>query len=98
MKQKLKKYLKIAGIVFCIIAILVIGMIIAVKFTPVGRYITPDLLSLMGMLLVSLLILALLITFIVMDFRKIKTRKRNSFSGIQRAKDIIFEAFQNMDK
>lgn len=98
MKQKLKKYLKIAGIVFCIIAILVIGMIIAVKFTPVGRYITPDLLSLMGMLLVSLLILALLITFIVMDFRKIKTRKRNSFSGIQRAKDIIFDAFQNLDK
>lgn len=98
MKQKLKKSLKIAGIISGSIAILVIGAVIAVKFTPVGKYITPDLLSLMGMLLVSLLILALLITFIVMDFRKIKTRKRNSFSGIQRAKDIIFDAFQNMEK
>lgn len=97
MKKKLKKYLKVTGIVFGIIAVLAAALVIAVKFTPVGNYITPDLLSLIGMLLVTLLMLAVLIAFIVMDFRKVKNGKRKSFSGIQNAKDIIFEAFQNIN-
>lgn len=97
MKKKLKKYLKVAGIVSGIIAVLASALVIAMKFTPVGNYITPDLLSLIGMLFVTLLMLAVLLAFIVTDFRKTKNGKRKLFSGIQNVKDIIVEAFQNIN-
>lgn len=97
MKQKLLKYLKITGIIFSSISVLTASLIIAVKFTPVGNYITPDLLSLIGMLFVSLLMLTVLIVFIVMDFRRMRTRKRQLFSGMQNAMDTIADALRNLN-
>ncbi len=98
MKRKQKKHLKIAGIIIGSIAVLIGLLALVVRFTAVGKYITFDLLALIGMLLVSLLMLAAIIAFIVGDLIKMRRRRKNPFSGIQNAMDIITEAFHKRNE
>lgn len=98
LKQKVLKHLKITGIIVGSIVVLIGLLALAVRFTTVGKYITFDLLSLIGMLLVSLLMLAAIIAFIVGDLIKMRQRRKNSFSGVQNAMDIITEAFHKRNE